>query len=136
MKRIIFAALIVLLLLFLLPSERSLGRQEPTPVPDLTSLKWQVLSTNAVKTDLGGNLPEVAILRLTNDQFTKIYPDAKAAKDYFDSQKIFKRALIKVIFCDVTPSKGTADWLLIVPHTTHSTASVTAWQLPAKDAVS
>ena len=131
MKRVILPALIlVLLLIVLLPKKGYFAGDEP--VIDLTALKWQVLSPGVAKTDLGGDLPEVVILKLSNDQFKKIYPGTNAARDYFNSQNIFKRKLINVIFCDVTPSKSNADWILIVPHTLHSTASITAWQLPTK----
>ncbi|SRR6266403_6314328 len=128
MKRIISPALVVLFLLFLLPKERSFAREEAKV--DLASLKWQLLKEGAAKTDMGEGLPEVAILVVSNDQFKKIRASKKAAKEYLDSQHIFKRKLIKVVFCDVTPSDDGDGWILLLPHTPHSTASISAWQIP------
>jgi hypothetical protein len=130
MKRIIFPALVVLFLLFLLPKERSLAREEARF--NLASLKWQMLKGGASKTDMGPGLPEVAILKVSNGQFEKIHASKEAAKDYLDSQSIFKRKLIEVVFCDVTPSDDGEGWILIIPHTPHSTASIAAWQIPKK----
>ena len=67
---------------------------------------------------------------VSNDQFKKIRASKKAAKEYLDSQHIFKRKLIKVVFCDVTPSDDGDGWILLLPHTPHSTASISAWQIP------
>lgn len=137
MKRVIFPALIILLLLPQLPNERSAVAQEE-PVIDFSALKWQVLSPTAAKTDLGGKLPEVVILKVSNEQFMRIYPNKEeVAKAYLDGLKVFKRPLIKVVFCDVYPTRTSkADWLVISPHTTHSTASITAWQLSKEEPVS
>jgi len=128
MKRIISTAPVVLFLLFLLPKERIFAREEPNV--DLASLKWQMLKEGVTKTDMGEGLPEVAILIVSNDQFKKIRASKKAAKEYLDSQHIFKRKLIKVVFCDVTPSDDGDGWILLLPHTPHSTASISAWQIP------
>lgn len=128
MKRIMIPALMALSLLFLLPKERSLARDESGL--SLASLKWKMLSAGAYKTDLGDGLPEVAILKLSDDQFAQIYASKEAAMAYLDNQQIFKRKLIEVVFCDVTPNKGGGTWILIIPHTLHSTASIVAWQLP------
>jgi hypothetical protein len=130
MKRIISTALVVLFLLFLLQKERSLAREEARVKVNLKSLKWHMLKEGVSKTDMGEGLPEVAILIVSNDQFEKIHASKKAAKDYLDSQHIFKRKLIKVVFCDVTPSDDGDGWILLLPHTPHSTASISAWQIP------
>ena len=130
MKRIISPALVVLFLLFLLPKERSFAREEARV--DLASLKWQMLKEGAAKTDMGEGLPEVAILIVSNDQFKKIHASEHAAKEYLEDQHIFKRKLIKVVFCDVTPSDDGDGWILLMPHTPRSTASISAWQIPRK----
>jgi hypothetical protein len=128
MKRVISPALMLLLLLFLVPQERSSADKMPTI--DLSSLMWKQLSPTASKTDMGPNLPEVAILVLSDDQFKKIYPSKDDAMAYLDGQSIFKRKLIKVVFCDVAPSDEGQPWILIISHTTLSTAAITAWQPP------
>jgi hypothetical protein len=127
MKRIISAALVVLFLLFLLPKQRSFAREEVKV--DLGSLKWQMLKEGASKTDLGPGLPEVAILKVSNEEFEKIHASKAAALKFLDNQHIFKRKLIKVVFCVVTRNHSDG-WLLIIPHTPDSTACIIAWQIP------
>src|SRR5215471_4479919 len=122
MKRLLIAALFVLGVLLLLAGGRS-GADDVVQ-PNLASLKWQLLQPGVTKTDMGNGLPEVAILILTDAQFQKISVSKDAAKKYLDDQKIFKRPLIDVVFCDVTPSKDGGQWILIIPHTLHSTASI------------
>jgi hypothetical protein len=132
MKRIISTALVVLFLLFLLQKERSLAREEARVKVNLKSLKWHMLKEGVSKTDMGHGLPEVVILKVSNDVFEKIHASEDAALDYLEGQHIFKRKLIKVIFCDVTPSDDGDGWILLMPHTPRSTASISAWQIPGE----
>jgi hypothetical protein len=132
MKKIPFTALMVLCLLFLPTTQRTFADEAMTP--DLSTLKWQMLQKWVSKTDLGPGLPEVAILVVSNDQFNQIYPGKKlAAMKSLDDQKIFKKKLIDVVFCDVQGSKSGTQWILIIGHTLHSTASIVAWQIPNDD---
>jgi hypothetical protein len=128
MKRIPFPILMVLCLLLLRTTQRTFADEAITP--DLSTLKWQMLQKWASKTDMGRGLPEVAILIVSDDTFQKIYASKTAAMKYFDDQKIFKQKLVDLVFCDVNEAKFGTNWILIVPHTLHSTASVTAWQIP------
>ena len=91
---------------------------------------WQTLSEHQWKTDLGGELPEVLILKMSNDEFEKFHASKKAAKAYIDGTHFLKRKLINVVFCDIVKHKGDEEWFVIVIHTTHSTATVVAWQIP------
>jgi len=127
MKRIISSALVVLFLLFLLPKERSFAQEEAKV--KLPKLEWKKLNEGVSKTDLGPGLPEVAILKVSNEQFKKIHASKAAALKYLEDQHIFKKKLIKVVFCQVTPNKSDG-WILIVAHTAQSTASIVAWQIP------
>jgi hypothetical protein len=132
MKKIPFTALMVLCLLFLPTTQRTFADEAMTP--DLSTLKWQMLQKWVSKTDMGPGLPEVAILIVSNGQFNQIYPEKKpAAMKYLDDQKIFKKKLIDVAFCDVHGSKSGTQWILIIGHTLHSTASIVAWQIPNDD---
>ncbi len=126
MKRIIPAVLLVLCLLLLPAEQRSLAGEEATI--KLASVEWHLLKPGVTKTDLGGKLPEVAILILSNEQFEKIHASKKAALEYLQSQHIFKRKLIAVVFCGVRANKEGGDWILIIPHTYQSTAFIVAWQ--------
>ena len=133
MKRFLFPVLVALCLLLLPIKERSLGqeqKQEPV-TPKLESLKWDLLKPNIAKTDLGGNLPEVVILRLSNEEFEKIHASKIAAKKYFDGQHIFRRKLIRVVFCSVWPQPHDpgGDWIVATTHTVYSTACISAVQV-------
>ena len=131
MKRFIFPVLLALCVWFLPAKEQSYADQAVQI--DLSGLQWHLLQPTATKTDLGGDLPEVAILTLSNDQFQKINGNKDAAMKYFMSQKIFKKPLINVVFCGVTASDdGMGQWILIIPHTYQSTAFIVAWQVPQK----
>lgn len=132
MKRVMFPALVVLYLLFMPVKEQSFA-EETIPPLDLSALQWKLLQPTVTKTDLGSNLPEVVVLTLSNDQFTKISGDKSAAMKYLTDQKIFKRKLLNVEFCAVTANvDGTGQWILIIPHTFQSTAYIVAWQIPTK----
>ena len=96
----------------------------------LASLKWQMLKEGVSKTDMGKGLPEVLIQTVSNHEFEKIHASEDAAMDYLEGQHIFKRKLIKVVFCAVTPTDDGDGWILITTHTPHSTASIVAWQIP------
>lgn len=84
---------------------------------------------DVAKTDLGGDFPEVAALSVTNEQFKQIRASKAAAMKSLDNG-IFKKKLVKVVFCGVHRNKGGEGWILIVPHTYQSTAFVIAWQIP------
>lgn len=133
MKRILFSILLGLCLLLLPIKERSLAqeqKQEPV-TPKLESLKWALLKPDIIKTDMGGTLPEIVILRLSNEEFEKIHASKIAAKKYFDRQHIFRRKLIRVVFCSVWPQPHDpgGDWIVATMHTVYSTACISAVQL-------
>lgn len=96
-----------------------------------SALVWKTLSERAWKTDMGGDLPEVLILKMSNAEFKIFSASEKAAKEILDKLLFLKKKLINVVFCDIVPQpdpKCTKEWILVVSHTTHSTAGVVAWQ--------
>ncbi|HXY24182.1 MAG TPA: hypothetical protein VEI73_05995 [Candidatus Acidoferrum sp.] len=111
--------------------KQSMGAAVATKI-DLGSLKWHLLKANVAKTDLGGELPEVAIMTMSNEQFEKIRGEKKAAMEYLDAQKILKRKLIDLVFGDVTENRDGGTWIVILGHTGKSTGCVIAWQVPNK----
>lgn len=128
MRRFLLAILLVSFLLLSqsrAPSFAQEAAQQKTPPPS-----WQAMSERAWKTDLGGEKPEVLILKMSNEEFEKFHASKEAARDYIDDHHYLKKKLIKVVFCDIVPHKGGMEWYVIVPHTTHSTAVVVAWQIP------
>ncbi len=100
---------------------------KPYPPP-----QWQTLSATAHKTDLGEALPEVVILRLSEQTFKKFSKSKRAAMRFIDDLRILKQKLINLIFADIVPSVigSGGEWICIIIHTTKSTASVVGWQLP------
>jgi hypothetical protein len=128
MRRFLPLILLVSLLVFLqgrAPSFAQEAAQQKSAAPS-----WQTMSERAWKTDLGGEKPEVLILKMSNEEFEKFHASKKAAMDYIDDHHFLKKKLIKVVFCDIVPHKDGEEWYVIVPHTTHSTAVVVAWQIP------
>jgi len=99
----------------------------PYPPP-----QWQTLSANAHKTDLGEKLPEVVILLLSEQTFKKFSKSKKAAMKFIDDLHILKQPLLHLNFADITPDVAApgGEWILVIPHTLKSTATVVAWQLP------
>lgn len=128
MKRCLPGMLLVSLLLFLQGRGPSFAQEAAQQKPAGPS--WQTLSDHQWKTDLGGEQPEVLILRMSNDEFEKFHASKKAAKAYIDATGFLKRKLINVVFCDIVKHKGDEEWFVILTHTTHSTATVVAWQIP------
>jgi len=127
MKRFLLAMLLVS---FLFSHERAPIFAQEAAKQKLPAPSWQTLSEGAWKTDLGGEQPEVLILKMSNEEFQKFHASKKAARDYIDDHHFLKRKLVKVVFCDIVPDKDGDRWWVIIPHTTHSTAVVVAWQIP------
>lgn len=90
--------------------------------------RWKMLSGAVWKTDLGGDLPEVVILVLSDDEFRKFHASTGAAKRYIDKRGFLKRKLIKVVFVNQAPSSNGGDWTVMISHTVWSTAAVIAYQ--------
>jgi hypothetical protein len=128
MKRFLPEILLVSILMFLQGWTPSFAQQAAQQKPP--TFAWQTLSERAWKTDLGGEQPEVLILKMSNEEFEKFHASKKAAKDYIDGLHFLKKKLIKVVFCDIVPHKGGEEWYVVLTHTTHSTAVVVGWQIP------
>ena len=97
--------------------------------PKVPKPHWRKLSASAWKTDLGGHLPEVVILALSNEEFRKFHASTKTAKSYIDSRGFLKRKLIKLVFVNMVPTDNGSSWLVVISHTYESTAAVLAYQV-------
>ncbi|MFI5073277.1 MAG: hypothetical protein WBE21_00235 [Candidatus Acidiferrales bacterium] len=91
--------------------------------------RWKMLSRRVWKTDLGGDLPEVVILVLSNEEFRKFHASTAAAKRYIDDHHFLKRKLIKVVFVNRSSNDNGTLWLVVISHTIESTAAVIAYQI-------
>jgi len=93
--------------------------------------KWRKLAKNAWKTDLGAELPEMLVLRMSDEEFRKFRSSARFAQTYIDKHKYLKRKLIKFVFTSIVGERGSKSaWSLILIHTPQSTARLIAWQDP------
>lgn len=92
-------------------------------------LGWKQLTPRRWKTDLGGKFPEIVILVMTNTEFKQFHSSTNAAMKFLDKSGLLKRKLIALVFVDVVDNPGGKDWIVIVSHTTHSTAGVLAWHI-------
>jgi hypothetical protein len=94
-------------------------------------VEWRQLASDVWKTDLGEGFPEVAILRMSDEEFRKFHSSARFAQSYIDKHKYLKRKLIKFKFVSVVGRRGSKKpWCLILTHTPESTANLIAWQGP------
>jgi hypothetical protein len=93
--------------------------------------KWRKLASGVWKTDFGDDMPEVAILRMSNEEFRKFQSSARFAKSYIDKKRYLKRKLIKFAFVSV-PRRPQHEcyWTLILSHTPESTGKIIAWPDP------
>ena len=91
---------------------------------------WKNLAPNIWKTDLGDDLPEIIVLRVSHDEFTKMTESHDAAMAYFDEPGYLKRKLVNCEILRLLGEKGsTEDWLICGFHKTESWLQMTAWQL-------
>jgi hypothetical protein len=95
-----------------------------------SKLAWKRLAKGRWKTDLGGTLPEVVILRMSNSEFQKFRKSKKSAMAYHEKRHYFKRKLLNVIFAHIVRCPRGGEWLVIGIHTLKSTVVIVGWQIP------
>jgi len=91
--------------------------------------RWRKRAKGVWKTDLGGKLPEVVILVLSDKDFRKFHASTAAAKRYMNRHNFFKKDLKKVVFANRMPNDDGGDWIIIIGHTDWSTGAVVAYQV-------
>ncbi len=109
-------------------STRNGRRLAPIKIPKLRKPNWKRKRGGAWYTDLGGKLPDMAVLCMTNAEFKKFRASRKAAMNYIDRRHILKRKLINLVFGSIVRNKTDHGWVVMMAHTLHSTAVITAWQ--------
>lgn len=93
--------------------------------------KWRKLARGVWRTDLGKELPEILVLRMTDAEFRKFHSRTRSAMSYIDRRHYLKAKLIKFGFVSaVRAPKSKGEWTLILIHTLESTGKVVAWQDP------
>lgn len=104
------------------PAQKPRKANFPTP-------RWRKRAKGVWKTDLGGKLPEVVILVLSNEEYRKFHASTGVAKAYIDRRHFLKKKLKKVVFVNQAPNSSGGDWIIIIDHTEWSTAGVLAYQV-------
>ena len=104
------------------PAQKPRKAKFPTP-------RWRKRAKGVWKTDLGGKLPEVVILVLSDKEFRKFHASTEVAKRYIDRRHFLKKELEKVVFVNQAPNDSGSDWIIIIDHTDYSTAGILSYQV-------
>jgi hypothetical protein len=105
---------------------KELQNMKPMPPPF-----WELISERVYKTDLGDDKPEVVVTLMSDAAFKKFRKTKSGAKNYIDGLKILKQKLNAVEFTDTIAhgnGRTITEWLVVIIHTTKSTAYIIAWQ--------
>ncbi|MHB8411953.1 MAG: hypothetical protein ACYDDI_08400 [Candidatus Acidiferrales bacterium] len=78
------------------------------------------------KKSLGPGQPEIAVLRLADEEYKEF---AKGPINYLEERRVFKAQLNRVVRCGVKPNTKSAAWWLVIEHVPESTAFYIAWQM-------
>jgi hypothetical protein len=100
----------------------------PIKIRKLRKPNWRKKRGGVWYTDLGGKLPDMAILCMPDTEFKKFRASRKMAMKYIDRRHILKRKLIGLVFGNIVANKTDNCWVVMIAHTLHSTAVITAWQ--------
>lgn len=101
------------------------------------SLKWQVIAGVGVlrvwQVEGADKYPQVALLRVTTDDFHKFTHSPPDLRKFVNDNKVFSKSVIEVGPCvalsSVDETGDSAGWVITVLHTLHSRMTVSA--LPA-----
>jgi hypothetical protein len=133
MKRILFAALLVLCVSFLLPSRPTNAQQAEEK--KLAPLEWEKLPDGVQMLRVwqleGEKLyPQVAVLRVSNAEYLKFFQDPQGFLKFVNANKVFSKDVIVagpwVSLSSYVPKDETSGWLLTLYHGKLSTMLVSA----------
>ena len=125
MKRILFAALLALCVLFLLPSRPTNAQQAEQK--KLAPLDWEKLRDGVQvlkvwQLEDANKYPQISILRVSNAEYLKFFQDPKEFVKFINANNVFPQA-VKVAGPWVTLSsynpkspKDDPDWVLTLVH--------------------
>jgi hypothetical protein len=125
MKRIVFAALLALGVLFLLPSRPTNAQQAEQK--KLAPLEWEKLRDGVQVLriwQLEGTsvYPQVSVLRVSNAEYLKFFQDPKGFMKFVNANKVFSKDVIVagpwVTLSSYNPKspKEDPDWVLTLVH--------------------
>ncbi len=141
MKRIVFAALVALCVLFVLPSRPTNAQQAEQK--KLAPLEWKKLPDGVQLLrvwQLEGEkvYPQVSVLRVSNATYLEFFQDPQGFLKFVNANKAFSKDVIVagpwVTLSSYVPKDETSGWLLTLYHGKLSTMLVSALpQLVQKD---
>lgn len=123
MKRILFAALLALCVLFLLPSRPSNARQGDEK--NLTPIQWEKLPEGLQVLKVwqleGASVyPQISVLRVSNAAFLKFFQDPQSLVKFVNANKVFPKDVTVAgpwaTLSSVNNPKGDPDWVLTCVH--------------------
>lgn len=130
MKRIIFATLLALCVLFLLPSRPTSAQQaeQKTEQKKMPSPKWVKLKDGAQilrvwHLDPPESYPQIAVLRISNAKYLKFFEDPEGLKEFVNANEVFSKPVNTVgawvTLSSFNPNNSKSadpDWVLTLVH--------------------
>lgn len=126
MKRIAIGSALVLCLLLMLASG-FLPAQEAKPSQQEKQPVWTKIATGQWRTELGTDEPDIAVLRLSDEEYKEFFKDPK---EYFNSHHTFPKKVNKAEAAGEDPPPTGAGWIVVATHTPYSTATYVSWPAP------
>jgi len=127
MKHLLALGTLLVLALLLTPGSGPSSAQEMAKNKAEEKPEWKSVSPGVWKTDLGEGQPEIAILRLSDDDYKEL---VKNPKSFLDSRHVFRHKLNKAEAVGDDPPPTGGGWIVIATHTPNSTSSYVAWPAP------
>jgi hypothetical protein len=121
--------------------KRAQIRTNPTGKPgqeqSQATLQWELAGGIQVmrlwKVEGANVWPQIALLRMPNDDYLKFFQDPKGFMKFVNDQKVFSKDVIEVgpfvTLSSVDLKDHSPEWLLTVRHKVHSTICVSALPL-------
>ena len=129
MKRIILPALVVLCVLFLLPSW-PISAQQTQQTPQWEKLGEDVQVLRVWQLEGANAYPQVSVLRVSDATYLKFFQDPQGFLKFVNANKVFSKDVIVagpwVTLSSYVPKGQTSGWLLTLYHGKLSTMLVSA----------
>jgi hypothetical protein len=141
MKRTIIIAIFLCSLVLLQGQAWAQVKPNPTGKPaeaqSKATLQWELADGIQVmrlwKVEGASVWPQIAILRMSNDNYLKFFQDPKGFMKFVNDQKIFSKDVIEVgpwvSLSSVDPKDHSPDWAITVLHRPQSRIFVSALPL-------
>lgn len=126
MKRIATGTLLFLSLL-LMRASGFLSAQEAKPSAPAKQPAWTQIASGLWRTELGPGEPDIAVLRLSDDEYKEFFKDPKG---YFNTHHVFPKNVNKAKAAGDDPPPTQSGWIVVAIHTPYSTSHYVSWPVP------